>query len=312
MVSYDKGLLSLPTDILRTLLDLPDIGILELGALAVTCRQLYYLCEKIIRECQEESSARWRYCRIACIGDYAQYEDLPASLLNDGDRARIEAEIKLGSEGYMGYAGIGSIATTEGWVWRGSFSYQQSADNARWMKRFTPADRKMFLTVLGIVFPPERNDWVLCNHTKRQYVRASTIAKLSGYPDDPQPFLPNCRVDLGHALLTRICWSTSDDIAISRNPTKLHRGLWVGDRFSVTTLDRCVPVEGRPEWTDVSDEVARDLIQIYRAEYGKEWLQSIEEGAWPVDYHECRWFASDGDDDVARRGRYTRARRPSI
>ncbi|KAI0707287.1 hypothetical protein C8Q76DRAFT_818212 [Earliella scabrosa] len=303
LMKYEKGLLALPTDILLTLFTEYDLGHLEIGLLAITCRQLHELCGELIRESQAHYSARWRHCRIACIGEYAKFEDLPQGLLKDEDIALIRS--KRAARESMNYGGVNAIAREEAWLWRGAFTYKEHWENTRWLARMRPVEREMLMLVFSVTYAPERKDWVLCNHSKKQYVRASVIAQLSGHPNDLQPFLLNCKVDLGHALLTRICWSSVDDVSLNedRNPTKIHRGPWAGDRFSITTMDRSVldPEEGgEHQWTDVSHEVARDLIQIYRAQYDKEWLQKMEGKIQPFDYLEHWWFMSDGEDEAAR------------
>ncbi|KAI0683677.1 hypothetical protein BC835DRAFT_1423075 [Cytidiella melzeri] len=96
--------------------------------------------------------------------------------------------------------------------------------------------------------------WVLCNISKGEFVRKTSLKDFFW-------------ADLGHAMLSRICWSSDSSIAMSyeneKNP--LHRGSWAGDRFEVTTMDR---LRSDIEWRDVSKEVADTLLDIYRFEYG--------------------------------------------
>ncbi|TFK92694.1 hypothetical protein K466DRAFT_539469 [Polyporus arcularius HHB13444] len=298
----DKGLLSLPDDVLLVLLELPDISLDDLAVLAVTCRRLFELSYKMIKDCNEIKSASWYGCRIVCMGDCALYEDPPPSLLNAEERAIIDA--KIAQDEYPGYGGLNLLDYESTCLYRGAFTYTYS-----FLQKFEfDADREAFEAVMGVAFPPERTDWVLCNFNKKEYVRASAIAKLSGKPNDAQPFLSRCRLDLGHALLTRICWS--NEAPVHTPPKmKMHRGLWVGDRFCITTMER---VEDIQEWKDVSSQVVRDLVQIYRKQFGKDWLEEVEGDVLAYDHAEYYWFGSDGDDWVASTGQYTRQRRPSI
>ncbi|RPD60147.1 hypothetical protein L226DRAFT_613106 [Lentinus tigrinus ALCF2SS1-7] len=306
----NQGLLSLPDDVLLTILELPDITFDDLAILAVTCRRLFDLSAKMLEEGRNYMSASWLGCRIVCMGDNTVEDDLPPALLNAEERAIIDAKIKEGK--YANYGGLELLDPGASTLYRGAFTYFYS-----YLQKFnSDADREAFEAVVGVAFPPKRRDWILCNCTKKEYVRASAIAELSGKPNDAQPFLPRCRLDLGHALLARICWST-EELVNTPPKLKMHRGAWVGDRFCITTMERMGgPKEGEEswesEWKDVSKQVVKDLVQIYRKQLGKEWLEEIEGDVPPVDYAEYFWFGSDGDDKVASTGRYTRQRRPSI
>ncbi|RDX57215.1 hypothetical protein OH76DRAFT_1394999 [Lentinus brumalis] len=288
----NKGLLSLPDELLLDIVDLPELQWEETLILAVTCQRLFYLLLKLINQARVQVSAPWAGNRILCVGEYAQYEDLPATLLKAGERAIIDAEIKTrGSR----YGGLRLLGCEENIPFRGAFSYL--ADFLRKFK--SDADRKTFKLVASVTFPPERTDWVLCNTVKREYVRASALAELARKPNDQQPFLPHCRLDLGHALLTRICWS---NVELPNTPPrmKMHRGPWVGDRFRITTMDR-LPSGSNPEseWKDISKEVVRELVAVCRKRFGKEWLAQVEGDVLEEDDLQGYWFASDGKDEVA-------------
>jgi hypothetical protein len=52
----------------------------------------------------------------------------------------------------------------------------------------------------------------------------------------------------------------------------IHRGVWAGDRFDITTINQ-VGIENGKKWTDVSNEVANEMTEIWVGEYGNEWLK---------------------------------------
>ncbi|KAI0719355.1 hypothetical protein C8T65DRAFT_827087 [Cerioporus squamosus] len=302
----NKGLLSLPDELLLDILDLEEIQWDELVILAVTCRRLFILSLKMLNSGRTQVSAPWADCRIVCAGEYAKLKDLPAALLKAGERAFIEAKIKededLDDDDEASYGGLSRLGCEEGHPFRGAFTYRPE-----FLQKFkSEADREMFKIVASVTFPPGRTDWVLCNTNKKEYVRASALAELARKPKDAQPFLPHCRLDLGHALLTRICWSIE---ALPNTPPKMnmHRGPWVGDRFCIITMDRLggpqPGEESRWEWTDVSKAVVRDLVQVCRVMFGKKWLKQIEGDVLEVDHKEYFWFGSDGEDKVAEAGR---------
>ena len=78
-------------------------------------------------------------------------------------------------------------------------------------------------------------------------------------------------IGLGQVVLSRICWSTYDSCAMRNYDKAIYRGVWAGDRFDITT-DIGVK-DGKKQWTDVSDEVAKEMTEIWVGEYGNGWLE---------------------------------------
>ncbi|KAI0083759.1 hypothetical protein BDY19DRAFT_616237 [Irpex rosettiformis] len=103
--------------------------------------------------------------------------------------------------------------------------------------------------------------WVLCNLSKGEYVQATAVAALTGN-DGSTPFITGA-FNLGHALLSRICWSSDGSIAMGYRG-ELHRGPWSGDRFEVTTVDK---LQTGVEWKNISGEVVDVLSKISLYEY---------------------------------------------
>ncbi|RPD60146.1 hypothetical protein L226DRAFT_486782 [Lentinus tigrinus ALCF2SS1-7] len=295
----NKGLLSLPNELLLYIAEPPGSGLCveEVVMLAMTCQRLYELYRGLIDHYHICQAASWMMNRILCSGSHAKYEDLPAALFKAQERALIETKSK---EGGASYGGLSDFCSDDTRLYRGAFTYKPE-----WLHTFkSAADRNVFKLIMAVTFP-SRTDWVLCNHTKKEFVRASAIAELAGKPNDDQPFLPRCKLDLGHALLTRICWSTEKPMD-TPDSMKMHRGPWVGDRFYITTMDRrCMPSEGDDwEWKDVSGQVVRDLVRVYRMVFGKkDWLAKVEGQVSEEDWTQYYWFASDGQDDLSSRFR---------
>jgi len=72
-------------------------------------------------------------------------------------------------------------------------------------------------------------------------------------------------------LLSRISWSTDNSCSMSYRGD-IHRGVWAGDRFDITTVDQ-VELGSRIQWKDVSREVEYEITVIWFREYGDDWLQ---------------------------------------
>jgi hypothetical protein len=53
----------------------------------------------------------------------------------------------------------------------------------------------------------------------------------------------------------------------------IHRGMWAGDHFDIMTINQVVVKDSGKRWTDVSDDVEKEMMEISVGEYGKEWLE---------------------------------------
>jgi hypothetical protein len=49
----------------------------------------------------------------------------------------------------------------------------------------------------------------------------------------------------------------------------IHRGVWTGDRFDITTINKVVEKDSGKQWTDVSDAVEKEMMEIWVGEYGR-------------------------------------------
>lgn len=106
--------------------------------------------------------------------------------------------------------------------------------------------------------------WVLCNLSKREFVKN----------DDVSTNFQGRKIGLGHCLLARISWSSQDHTAMSyeNKDRSIHRGVWAGDRFMVTTLNEVMALEDAKQWKDVTEEVSDELDAIWESAYGTEWV----------------------------------------
>jgi hypothetical protein len=51
----------------------------------------------------------------------------------------------------------------------------------------------------------------------------------------------------------------------------IHRGVWAGHRFDITTLARHEQDTKERIWEDVSQKVAAEIASIWESEYGSDW-----------------------------------------
>lgn len=245
-----------------------DLPIFDRVYLAITCKKLLATAQRsrLFEYCRDNPAAGWAGCRIVCLGSHARLEEVPETLFPPDLKARIRANLNpQGSGSETFFAGIDSVcddesdATDRGALYHGLHPYE----HAHYATKLPMADRRVFVAAWGTTYPA-RDDWALFNTTKREYVRAGALAELCGKPDDVQPFLQSCAIDLGTALFTRFCYSSDSSTALSHKPVGLDYGKWVGDRFIVSTLERAKKLD---EWKDVTDEVIADIKTIYERQY---------------------------------------------
>lgn len=57
--------------------------------------------------------------------------------------------------------------------------------------------------------------------------------------------------------------------------TNISRGVWAEHCFDITTLARHTEETKDAGWSDVSDEVAREIAGIWESEYGADWRETV-------------------------------------
>jgi hypothetical protein len=92
--------------------------------------------------------------------------------------------------------------------------------------------------------------------TTKEFVRSEAIALKPGYIRGPKMLV----LGFGEVVLSRICWSSEERPGVNAD---ISRGVWAGHRFDITTLARHQAETIAAEWTDVSDEVAREIEDIW-------------------------------------------------
>ncbi|KAI0047389.1 hypothetical protein FA95DRAFT_1679079 [Auriscalpium vulgare] len=184
---------------------------------------------KRVETLHAQEVAPWIGSRIICAGDYAN--DTPKGMLTPSE----EKELKLKRHNIYHWA---------------SNAFKETRLSTYLKRRaalFGRLDKKAVNEMLGKV--PLAKPWMLCNLTKFECVRAEAFAKI--------PY-----VDLGHVLLSLICWSSQYDNTMSDPPSI--RGKWAGDRFEITTRDRMLRLRDEAGWKDVSLPIAKRVAEIMR------------------------------------------------
>ncbi|OJT07385.1 hypothetical protein TRAPUB_1760 [Trametes pubescens] len=294
----EKGILSLPDEILSIILYHDDLPMLDSICFAITCKKILAVAEDgLLKYGRDFGSAMWAHCRIVCLGEYTQLDKAPDSLFRPSLKSQLHAKLKeldLPADG-VSYAGL--LEIDDLCAYAPSLLYHGVHDDRRFVLKLPRPDRDLFVAAAAVTFP-KRNDWALLNTTKHEYVRAGALAELSGRPNDVQPFLENCAVDLGTALYTRFCYSFSNDTAMENTSANIHRGKWVGDRFAIDTLERAVRSDTENKWRDVTFHVIQDIRDIYRDTWPKDWQKQIKKIHGPFDYECYTWDNQGFIDDL--------------
>ncbi|KAJ7196046.1 hypothetical protein GGX14DRAFT_673708, partial [Mycena pura] len=251
---YPTTLVNLPVETIHEIHAHID-GFHDLLFLSATCQVLWEIGrgEMHRRVIELAGTYSWAGDRIICVGDYLRNDDIPASLLSAEEEdflsTREENEEELNLFNYP-QTEIHS-------------PYRKDAALARLLDRCIP-----YLNDLDALVISQLRDFkslkqpaprVLRNLTRQQYVRESAILELQNEYDD---------IGFGEVVLCRICLSSDPMTSMSqRYAGDIHRGVWAGDRFDVVSAEWLV-TGAASGWTDVSNEVLKEVEEIWIAEYG--------------------------------------------
>ena len=193
---------------------MPDSGTLgKAWRISSTACQihLFHFWSEMRRTSAIPPEETWAGDRIVCPGDY--HEDLPAGMLTTSEQEELE-----------------KAEDEEGGMELYSFT----------------RERYQYVDSINGYNRSEQNDqnWVLRNLSKHGYVREVAI-KVNSFDRGDNSF-PFGEIGLGQVLLSCICWSTDDSCAM-RYEEDIHRGVWAGNRFDITTIDQFKLVDGEKE-----------------------------------------------------------------
>ncbi|KAI0727061.1 hypothetical protein C8Q72DRAFT_953622 [Fomitopsis betulina] len=255
----DLGALNIPVHILALVFE--QFGPNDVSAiisLSLTNTYLREIGQKRLDQIMTSSHGPWMWQRLICVGDYVDGDDLPADIFVD------EEEEKTLMGNYNN--GRAKIYT----AFQNGYYYDDKKVKEIWYLRYRPSydiclSRKERRMMQAMVKPdyswdgrPE-TEWILCNGSTGEYVRASAVAELTGTQCDG-PFTSNY-LSLGHVLLTQICWSGDTDAAMMYEGP-ITRGPWAGHDFGITTVDNL----GQDPWKDSTEKIVKQVLEIWRCD----------------------------------------------
>ena len=246
---------------------------------------------------------------LICVGDYTSKDppDYPANLLTEDEEKELQAGLNS-DERYdddedheerpfepfgppmnlyeLAEARYGEFVALEGrsWFWpkieyhfrmlgKEMISLRRIAEGS--LQQFPESKRSRILALASPSlkdFFPKKEVWVLRNLTTREFVRGDAIALREDLVGGP--LIEG--LGFGEVVLSRICFSSYN--ASMSYEGEIHRGVWSGHRFDITTLRKLQMEKNDKEsgqWNDVSEEVAKEIAAIWTSEWGNDWVNVL-------------------------------------
>ncbi|KAM5442140.1 hypothetical protein MferCBS31731_002970 [Microsporum ferrugineum] len=273
-------LLQLPNEIHHLIFDSLDIkGVFILG---ITCQQFWDIARFKIKQYFASYLGRLAGTPVVCVGDGTDRGGnviYPQGLLSSKDVRELqegldvdELEDGLPDECANKPINLYDVAFNRYRVYRsdgGSFPSKLLHICLEYIHKDPCPD-----DMLGVSHPtlsdfyPKSQEWVLRNLTTREFVLPTAVALQKKHIKGP---LINV-LGFGEVILSRVCWSTDDFTSMGWEG--IHRGVWAGHSLDIvpsTYLD-----SGGP-WKDISDEVSREIAEIWKSEYGEDWRNVISD-----------------------------------
>ncbi len=216
---------------------------------------------------------QWAGKNIVCVGEGIEPDDYPEGLFSVEELDELPTHIwlkpyesvYLNQRSTLYHFAHPSVSDMEEVVDLGPessriYSYCRGRSNHK-----DPAFRatRSEIVVTNSTYRERGQRWILRNLTTRQMVAWEVmVLKTKTYP------YSKYQLGFGEVVLSRICWSAPPSDG-QNNTTNILRGVWAGHCFDITTLTRHEDeTNGGEGWSDVSDEVAKELLCIWESHYG--------------------------------------------
>ncbi len=286
------GLLRLPVELLDLIFQ--DLDIKHAFYLGLQSRYLWAITRKHIEIYRASPCGAWAGSGIMCVGDYIKTADCPPNTLTKSEKEELQKgldeneiyEDVSDDQGYKEYVAsptnlydLAGARYQQVKEWHSSLADELiggAANLGEW-HRLPKSRRELIFEDLDRYklsdFYPEDQPWILRNLTTQEYVRSEAIAVKPEYIHGPHIE----RLGFGHVVWSRICWSSDNSCSMSYTGN-IHRGVWAGHRFDITTLDRHKRDSSKQtEWKDISQEIADEIAKIWSSEFGSDWRNLLSE-----------------------------------
>ncbi|KAG6301126.1 hypothetical protein E4U09_005818 [Claviceps aff. purpurea] len=239
--------------------------------------------EYVVRDFMQSLGA-WAGQQLITVGDYNEVDDYPPGLFateedkknllkrrpEDDDSEDEEYNLPVEQQTLTLYERI-----------RRGFTELPNAETRFVARSYLILDAlaqdSCYRTVRNVI-PMDRDDfyprdevWILRNLTTHQYVRREPLELQPGLAHGP--FVRG--IGFGSVVLSRISWSSDSNVALNDPTGRIHRGLWAGHRFDITTMTRHEKLTAGQNWTDVTEELVEEVTAIWAADMGPNWKQEV-------------------------------------
>ncbi|KAI0745970.1 hypothetical protein C8Q76DRAFT_46116 [Earliella scabrosa] len=279
VVAQTGSLFKLSTEILYTIFDAMEMPATKV-AFALTCTHLLSVGEGCIKRMLQDTHCPWADCRLIWLGEYTDLDKLPPGMLTPEEVQEIKtAPIQRDWPGDRDFPVLPS-----------EFVEQFYTDKPAWGTRMNEEARVVFKGLSREYYrtfrgwkdpnddPPYTDDQIrfdqffrldLVSSSRRSLIEPrigpSVLANLSKaeyiLEDSLVPY-----ADIDHAMLVKICWSSSNDHSIGSDALfeMVRYGSWAGDRIRLTSVGRLPEPGAGRQWRDITAEVNGILEAIWR------------------------------------------------
>jgi len=270
----------LPVELLELVFN--DLRIEDVLTLSLVSRYFWSVGEKHIQTYVLSSLAPWAGEAIVCVGDGIKQGDYPPGMLT----AKEENDLHECLRNKNLPTNLSSFVDLCAWI-RGDVSPSttllRKLLKSEQYHSMLDSDRFQLLNTVWpdlSQFYPKDQFWILRNLTTKVYVRSEAIALEPAHIHGPNIDF----IGFGEVILSRTCWSTDSSISMEYEGN-IHRGIWAGHCFDITTLGRHRQDANCDEWIDVSEDVAKEIASIWESEYGSNWREIICQSKPPHHYY---------------------------
>ncbi|KAI0550305.1 hypothetical protein F4679DRAFT_542870 [Xylaria curta] len=275
---------NLPTDIHDLVFDHTEF-IEDVICLGLTNEYFLTLARRHLDNFFMSLLGTWSGMNIVCVGDDVEPDDYPARLFSteELDALRpLRTDVWRGNPPWycqcntpfaLSHFAEASVSDIEDFVdprtkARDLLRYCESQGTG---KDPTFAARGWRIIPEASTYFPEDQLWILRNLTTKEFVRPEPIAIKPEYIHGNNISV----IGFGQVVMLRTCWSSAPSNVRINNTIGPPRGVWAGHRFDITTLAEHEAGIDSAEWTDVSDEVAREISDAWRYEFGTDVCEAL-------------------------------------
>ncbi|KAF2270755.1 hypothetical protein CC78DRAFT_528480 [Lojkania enalia] len=239
----------------------------SLFCMACTTPYFLNLCCGILEARYLSRLAPWAGKNLICLGHDSYYKEFPSNLFDAEQSEEFEEyERKCWrwqptvSEFIMDH--FEEVDETI-YIPEAYHRWKSRLDNIGLIRSFMS---QTMIPAQASCFYPRDQPWMLRNLTTKEFVRADAIA-ADRHANFEGPFITGGYC-LGDIVLVRTGWNSIKSVGFPdyEKNHNVHRGVWAGHAFDITTIARHEETTRGQIWSDVSAEVVAEMDAIFEGE----------------------------------------------